>query len=77
MTVWKQLALALVILAVAGAGWLYLFPGGKNLLSKVGIDRNEQQPPSLPEAVRDNGRAGRRCRWSSSVPQEKPRSMTG
>ncbi len=40
MKVWKQLALALVILAVAGAGWLYLFPGGKDLLRKVGIDRN-------------------------------------
>ncbi|PSH66751.1 efflux transporter periplasmic adaptor subunit [Phyllobacterium brassicacearum] len=40
MKVWKQLALALVILAVAGAGWMYLFPGGKDLLRRVGIDRN-------------------------------------
>ncbi len=36
---WKQLALALVILAAAGAGWLYFFPGSSDLLKKAGIDR--------------------------------------
>ncbi len=35
MRVWRQLLSAVLILAVAGAGWLYFFPG-----SKAGIDRN-------------------------------------
>ncbi|CAN7199887.1 efflux RND transporter periplasmic adaptor subunit [Phyllobacterium sp. LjRoot231] len=35
MRLWKQLIFAVLILAVAGAGWLYFFPG-----SKAGIDRN-------------------------------------
>ncbi len=60
MKVWKQLALALVILAVAGAGWLYLFPGGKNLLSKVGIDRNATaatEPAGGRQGQRQGGQA--------------------
>jgi RND family efflux transporter MFP subunit len=40
MKVWKQLALAVLILAAAGAGWLYFFPGGNDLLKKAGIDRS-------------------------------------
>jgi RND family efflux transporter MFP subunit len=39
MKVWKQLALAVLILAVAGAGWLYFFPGSTEFLKKAGIDR--------------------------------------
>lgn len=39
MKVWKQLALAVFILAAAGACWLYFFPGSNDLLKKAGIDR--------------------------------------
>ncbi|MBA8877703.1 efflux RND transporter periplasmic adaptor subunit [Phyllobacterium myrsinacearum] len=38
MKVWKQLVLVVVILAIAGAGWLYFFPGSTNLLKKAGLD---------------------------------------
>jgi RND family efflux transporter MFP subunit len=39
MKVWKQLALAVLVLAATGACWLYFFPGSNDLLEKAGIDR--------------------------------------
>ncbi|SDO54523.1 efflux RND transporter periplasmic adaptor subunit [Phyllobacterium sp. OV277] len=39
MKVWKQLVLVVVVLAIAGAGWLYFFPGASNLFKKAGVDK--------------------------------------
>lgn len=38
MSVWKQSALALVILVAAAVGWAFLFPGASDVLSRWGID---------------------------------------
>ncbi|MGH6860538.1 MAG: efflux RND transporter periplasmic adaptor subunit [Phyllobacterium sp.] len=38
MRAWKQLAVAALVLAGAGAGWLYFYPGSNDLLKKAGID---------------------------------------
>ncbi|MBA8899655.1 MULTISPECIES: efflux RND transporter periplasmic adaptor subunit [unclassified Phyllobacterium] len=39
MKVWKQLVLVVVVLAIAGGGWLYFFPGASNLFKKAGVDK--------------------------------------
>lgn len=39
MKVWKQLVIAVLVLAAAGGGWLYFFPGSSEFLKKAGIDR--------------------------------------
>jgi RND family efflux transporter MFP subunit len=60
MKVWKQLALALVILVAAGAGWLFLFPGANDLLKKAGIDRNATaatEPAKNRQGQRRGGQA--------------------
>ncbi|MCX8278746.1 efflux RND transporter periplasmic adaptor subunit [Phyllobacterium sp. 0TCS1.6C] len=38
MKVMKQLFLAVLVLALAGAGWLYFAPGGSEVLKKAGLD---------------------------------------
>jgi RND family efflux transporter MFP subunit len=38
MSVWKQLALSLVVLLVAAAAWLKFFPGSHQILASWGID---------------------------------------
>ena len=38
MSVWKQLALSLVVLAAAGAAWVKFFPGSDRLLASWGIE---------------------------------------
>lgn len=37
MKVWKQLVLALILLAVATAGWVFFFPGAQDILARAGI----------------------------------------
>ena len=57
MKLWKQLALALVILGAAGLGWLYLFPGSNDLL-RAGIDRgatSATEPATAGKARRNGG----------------------
>src|SRR6185295_4657 len=38
MSVWKQLALSLVVLLVAAAAWVKFFPGSHEILASWGID---------------------------------------
>src|SRR4051812_33454288 len=38
MSVWKQLALSLVVLFVAAAAWVRFFPGSHEILASWGID---------------------------------------
>ncbi|MRG54496.1 efflux RND transporter periplasmic adaptor subunit [Phyllobacterium sp. SYP-B3895] len=58
MKVWKQLALALVILGAAGAGWLYVFPGASDFLKKAGIDRGATTAATAPAGGQKQKRSG-------------------
>jgi RND family efflux transporter MFP subunit len=37
MKVWKQLVLAIILLAVASAAWVFFFPGAQDILARAGI----------------------------------------
>ncbi len=63
MAAWKQLILALVILAAAAVGWAFFFPGAPQILARWGIDwaqASTQQPQkqAAGENRREGGRRG-------------------
>jgi len=51
MAVWKQLILALVIVAAAAAGWAYYFPGAREILSRWGIEWAQASAPAAEGQV--------------------------
>jgi RND family efflux transporter MFP subunit len=53
MSVWKQIALSLVILVVAAVAWVKFFPGAPEILAKWGIDL-----PAVAAAKTEQGDAG-------------------
>ncbi|MHC1547216.1 efflux RND transporter periplasmic adaptor subunit [Phyllobacterium sp. K27] len=55
MKAWKQILIALVVLAGAGAGWLYFSQGSNELLKKAGIDT---APTTTTEPAAGSGRRG-------------------
>lgn len=57
MKVWKQLAIAVLVLAGAGVGWLYFSPGSGDLLKKAGIDRTSTAATEPAAQRRGGGQA--------------------
>lgn len=57
MAAWKQLVLALVILAAAAAGWAFFFPGAPEILARWGI---EWAQASTEQAQKQAVRGGNR-----------------
>ncbi|MGE3306525.1 MAG: efflux transporter periplasmic adaptor subunit, partial [Rhizobiaceae bacterium] len=65
MSVWKQSALALVILVAAAVGWAWFFPGASDVLSRWGIDwaaaavkPSEPADAGKPDAPGGRGQGG-------------------
>lgn len=44
MAAWKQLVVALVVLAAAAVGWVFYFPGAPEILARYGIDIAHASP---------------------------------
>jgi len=64
MAAWKQLILALVILAAAAVGWAFFFPGAPAILARYGIEwaqasTEQPQKQANSENSREGGRRGR------------------
>lgn len=65
MAAWKQLSIALAILAAAAVGWATLFPGAPEILARWGIDLTQASAKPAPE----EGTGQRRNRGSGDSPQ--------
>lgn len=62
MAAWKQLILALMIVAAAAVGWAFLFPGAPAILASWGIDwaqaATEKPGEQTTGSTRGNGQGG-------------------
>lgn len=58
MSVWKQILISLVILALAVAGWVRFFPGASDTLAGWGLDWAVAAPSDTEMAAEDSGRGG-------------------
>jgi RND family efflux transporter MFP subunit len=56
MAAWKQLVLALTILAAAAAGWAFFFPGAPEFLARYGIEWAQASTEKPQQAAGENGK---------------------
>src|SRR5688572_25256817 len=71
MSVWKQLFLSLVVLAVAAVVWARFYPGAPEILARWGLDWAEAAARNVAAGDRAEGRGngeGRR-RGGGGLPQ--------
>lgn len=58
MSIWKQMIVSLVVLAVAAAGWIYFFPSSGAVLARLGIDWVPLATAEAPAQQERTGRGG-------------------
>lgn len=75
MSFWKQLTVSLVLLVVAAAAWLFLFPGAPQTLQRWGIDWAVAAVPES-DAEQDGDRQGAFSRQTAMVVASPIRSQT-
>jgi RND family efflux transporter MFP subunit len=72
MSVWKQIAFSLVILAAAAVAWLVFFPGANDLLARWGVDwtlaAKEEAQPVGGDGKRQAGRDGPQAAYVVTAP---------
>ena len=72
MSIWKQLALSVIVLVVAAAAWVTFFPGAPEILASWGIDwvqgSADRTADKTGSTDRPGGKDGQRNRSAQPAP---------